>query len=63
MSDCRGVLTHERNEGMNSENVRYAQETSARTLGDVIHDADIFLGLSAGGVLKPDMVQRMAPPG
>ena len=37
-----------------------ADDTHARTLGDVIHGADIFLGLSAGGVLKPEMVKRMA---
>ena len=38
----------------------YAQKTDKRTLGEVIDGADIFLGLSAPGVLKPDMVQRMA---
>ena len=37
----------------------YAQNTEKRTLGDVIDGADIFLGLSAPGVLKPDMVKRM----
>jgi malic enzyme len=36
------------------------KDTNARTLGDIIGDADIFLGVSAAGVLKPDMVQRMA---
>jgi malate dehydrogenase (oxaloacetate-decarboxylating)(NADP+) len=36
------------------------KDTNARTLGDMIGDADIFLGLSAAGVLKPAMVQRMA---
>ena len=39
----------------------YAQQTDKRTLGEVIDGADIFLGLSAPGVLKPDMVKRMAP--
>src|SRR5882724_11118267 len=39
----------------------YAQKTQLRTLGDVIAGADIFLGLSAPGVLKADMVARMAP--
>ena len=61
VSDLFGVIHVGRNEGMNSENIRYAQVTEARTLGDVIHDADIFLGLSAGGVLKADMVERMGP--
>ncbi len=39
----------------------YAQKTDARTLGDVIAGADIFLGLSAPGVLKPEMVKRRWP--
>ena len=38
----------------------YARETNARTLADVIPGANIFLGLSAGGVLKPDMLKQMA---
>jgi malate dehydrogenase (oxaloacetate-decarboxylating)(NADP+) len=38
----------------------YAQKTDKRTLGDVIGGADIFLGVSAGGVLKPEMVKQMA---
>ena len=38
----------------------YAQDTNARTLADVIDGADVFLGLSAGGVLKPEHVKRMA---
>src|SRR5690606_38165090 len=37
-----------------------AQKTETRTLDDVIGDADVFLGLSAGGVLKPEMVAKMA---
>jgi malic enzyme len=39
---------------------RYAQATDLRTLGEVIEGADVFLGLSAGGVLKPDMLEKMA---
>ena len=39
----------------------YAQETDARTLAEVIDGADVFLGLSAAGVLKPEMVAKMAP--
>jgi malate dehydrogenase (oxaloacetate-decarboxylating)(NADP+) len=39
---------------------RYAKDTDARTLADVIEGADVFLGLSAGGVLKPEMVAKMA---
>ena len=49
-----------RPEGMDAIKARYARPTSARTLGDIVEGADIFLGLSAGGVLKPDMVKRMA---
>jgi malate dehydrogenase (oxaloacetate-decarboxylating)(NADP+) len=39
----------------------YAQRTDLRTLAEVIEDADVFIGLSAGGVLKPEMLKRMAP--
>ena len=46
---------------MDPEKDRYAQETNARTLADILPGVDIFLGLSAGGVLKPDMVRDMAP--
>jgi len=46
---------------MDAEKARYAQRTSARTLSDVIGEADIFLGLSAGRVLSPQQVARMAP--
>jgi malate dehydrogenase (oxaloacetate-decarboxylating)(NADP+) len=58
--DAKGVVYEGRSEGMDPIKARYARQTSARTLGDVIDRADIFLGLSAGGVLKPDMVRRMA---
>ena len=49
-----------RDEEMNPEKAAYAQKTDARTLDEVIDDADVFLGLSAGGILKPEMVKRMA---
>src|SRR6185369_12108704 len=42
------------------DKIQFAQKTDARTLSDVIAGADIFLGLSAGGVLKKDMVAKMA---
>src|SRR3546814_19692192 len=45
---------------MDPDKARFAQETDARTLGEIIDGADVFLGLSAGGVLKPDMVAKMA---
>ena len=47
-------------EEMDEIKARYAKKTDARTLGEVIADADVFLGLSAGGVLKPEMVAKMA---
>jgi malate dehydrogenase (oxaloacetate-decarboxylating)(NADP+) len=60
VSDIHGVLHKGRPEEMDSFRERYAQDTSARTLGEIIEGADVFLGLSAGGVLKPEMVGRMA---
>ncbi|MCU5784135.1 NADP-dependent malic enzyme 3 [Alcanivorax balearicus MACL04] len=60
VTDIEGVVYQGREVLMDPDKARYAQSTDARTLGEVIDGADVFLGLSAGGVLKPDMVQRMA---
>ena len=60
VSDIAGTVYEGRKEEMDPSKARYARQTSARTLGDIIDGADIFLGLSAGGVLKPEMVKRMA---
>ena len=60
VGDAKGVVYEGRTEGMDPIKARYARNTSARTLADIIDGADVFLGLSAGGVLKPEMVQRMA---
>ncbi len=60
VSDIAGVVYEGRKELMDENKARYAKKTDARTLGDIIGDADVFLGLSAGGVLKQDMVKRMA---
>ncbi len=60
VSDLAGVVYEGRKELMDPEKARFAQKTDARALGDIIADADIFLGLSAGGVLKPEMVAKMA---
>jgi malate dehydrogenase (oxaloacetate-decarboxylating)(NADP+) len=60
VTDAKGVVYIGRTEGMDDNKARYAVETNARTLAQVMPDADIFLGLSAGGVLKPEMVQGMA---
>ncbi|WP_036165217.1 NADP-dependent malic enzyme [Massilia sp. 9096] len=59
VTDLAGVVYQGRTELMDTNKARYARQTSARTLGEVIEGADIFLGLSAGNVLKPDMVKRM----
>lgn len=60
VTDIVGVVWKGRNELMDPFKERYARETDLRTLGDVIGGADIFLGLSAAGVLKQDMVKKMA---
>jgi len=60
VTDLAGVVYEGRTELMDEDKRQFAQKTDARTLAEVIGDADIFLGLSAGGVLKPDMVRRMA---
>jgi malate dehydrogenase (oxaloacetate-decarboxylating)(NADP+) len=60
VTDLAGVVYRGRTELMDPDKARFARETSARTLSDVIEGADVFLGLSAGGVLKPEMVKQMA---
>jgi malate dehydrogenase (oxaloacetate-decarboxylating)(NADP+) len=60
VTDIEGVVYKGRTALMDQWKGAFAQETSARKLVDVIGGADIFLGLSAGGVLKQDMVARMA---
>jgi malate dehydrogenase (oxaloacetate-decarboxylating)(NADP+) len=61
VTDLAGVVYSGRVELMDPDKARFAQPTDARSLNDVIADADIFLGLSAGGVLKQDMAMKMAP--
>jgi malate dehydrogenase (oxaloacetate-decarboxylating)(NADP+) len=58
--DIAGVVYKVRKEEMTPEKQNYAQATEARTLNDVIDGADVFLGLSAPGILKPAMVKKMA---
>ena len=60
VTDLAGVVYQGRVEGMDDKKARYAVNTTARTLSEVIGGADVFLGLSAGGVLKPEMVEQMA---
>ena len=61
VTDLAGVVYKGRTELMDPDKERFARETPHRTLADCIEGADIFLGLSAGGVLKQDMVKQMAP--
>ena len=60
VTDIKGVVYRGRKEEMDPDKERFAVDTRARTLDEVIAGADIFLGLSAGGVLKPAMVKKMA---
>jgi malate dehydrogenase (oxaloacetate-decarboxylating)(NADP+) len=57
--DREGVLYTGRDH-MDPDKQRYARDTKARTLAEIVEGADIFLGLSAGGILKPEMVATMA---
>ena len=60
VTDLAGVVYEGRTELMDADKIVFSQKTSARTLGEIIDRADIFLGLSAGGVLKKEMVAKMA---
>ena len=60
VTDLAGVVYTGRTELMDQDKVEFAQTIDARTLGEVIAGADVFLGLSAAGVLKPAMVASMA---
>src|SRR5512133_908156 len=59
-TDLAGVVYEGRKELMDEDKIQFAQNTKARTLTEVIEGADVFLGLSAAGVLKQDMVRKMA---
>jgi len=61
VTDIVGVVYTGRKEQMDQWKSQFAVETKARTLGDVIEGADIFLGLSAPGVLSAEFAKRMAP--
>jgi len=60
MVDSKGVIYEGRPGGFDESKARYAQATTARTLADVVKDADVFLGCSAAGVLTVEMVKTMA---
>ncbi len=57
--DHVGLVHEDRTEEMNDRKANYAQKTKLRSLEDVIEGADVFLGLSAAGILSPDMVKKM----
>jgi malate dehydrogenase (oxaloacetate-decarboxylating)(NADP+) len=61
VTDLAGVVYTGRVELMDPDKARFAQATEMRSLSEIIVGADIFLGLSAGGVLKQEMVMQMAP--
>src|SRR5579862_3035137 len=58
--DSKGVVHNGRRETLDADKARYARNTSARSLADAVSGTDIFLGLSAGGVLKPEMLKTMS---
>ncbi|MBX3599410.1 MAG: NADP-dependent malic enzyme [Rubrivivax sp.] len=60
VTDLAGVVYQGRTELMDEDKAQFAQATTLRRLAEVIEGADVFLGLSAGGVLKPEMVAKMA---
>jgi malate dehydrogenase (oxaloacetate-decarboxylating)(NADP+) len=60
VTDIKGVVYKGRREEMDPDKEHFAKDTRARTLDEVMAGADVFLGLSAGGVLKPAMVKKMA---
>jgi malate dehydrogenase (oxaloacetate-decarboxylating)(NADP+) len=60
VTDLAGVVYEGRTELMDEDKIQFVQKTDQRTLAEVMEGADVFLGLSAGGVLKPTMVKAMA---
>jgi malate dehydrogenase (oxaloacetate-decarboxylating)(NADP+) len=60
VTDIEGVVYRSRKVLMDEDKARFAQATPLRKLSDVIEGADVFIGLSAAGVLKPEMVKKMA---
>jgi malate dehydrogenase (oxaloacetate-decarboxylating)(NADP+) len=60
VTDLAGVVYEGRTELMDEDKIQFVQKTDQRTLAQAIEGADVFLGLSAGGVLKQDMVRKMA---
>jgi len=61
MCDTKGVIFEGRTDGMNRYKARYASKTKARTLTEALVGADVFFGLSSGGVVTAEMIKQMAP--
>ncbi len=61
MVDSRGVIYKGRKEGMNRYKEQFAVETDKRTLAEAMVGADVFVGVSVGGIVTPEMVKSMAP--
>ncbi len=61
LTDIKGVVHKDRGDEMPPNMARFARQTDARTLGDVLVGADVFLGLSAPNVLKAEWLPQMAP--
>ncbi|HLI29897.1 MAG TPA: NADP-dependent malic enzyme [Terriglobia bacterium] len=61
LCNSRGVVYQGREQGMNPALAGYASKTSARTLAEAMRGADVFIGLSAGGIVTAEMVSSMAP--
>ena len=60
MCDTKGVLYQGRTEGMNKYKARFVRDTGARTLSDALRGADVFVGLSQGNCVRPEMIMGMA---
>ncbi|MBW8902228.1 MAG: NADP-dependent malic enzyme, partial [Massilia sp.] len=60
VADSKGVIWQGREANMEANKARYAQQTDARTLADIVNGADVFLGCSTAGVLTGEMVKTMA---
>ncbi|MDR2240257.1 MAG: NADP-dependent malic enzyme [Zoogloeaceae bacterium] len=60
MADSKGVISKKRLANLDPSKARFAQDTDAVTLAEIVAGADIFLGLSTAGLLKPEMVKTMA---
>ncbi len=61
VADSAGVIYQGRKERMDQYKAQYARDTNARSLADLMGGADVFIGLSSAGILKPEMLKEMAP--